>query len=314
MMERDMHILQQRCTPNERIAANLLATTEGALSIAFSNYVSNSGLVAWDVIISHLIGVIHGESVSQRRPFLESQHYWQDFHATFVPLWRGALNHALPSNYEARIDEQMEIVDIESHRTQKFKRGVSVIRNSAPKRSRGSREETAVATMESVTIPFPVMKEVKERWIKILHRAVVAVLELLSPSNKRNPGRGQYLRSQIFMDDVHLEEVDLLLGVCGCRWGKPLPPADFYALVARSSQRPNAHVYAWSIRNRLPVIPIPLLGNDKDITVDLQKVSDRAYDSGTYERSIDYSAELKLSLSAANKKWAEQMGAAAARK
>ena len=54
-----------------------------------------------------------------------------------------------------------------------------------------------VATLEPVTIPLVIEEEeTHERYIEILHRperTLVAVLELLSPANKEEPGRSDYL-------------------------------------------------------------------------------------------------------------------------
>jgi hypothetical protein len=38
-------------------------------------------------------------------PYLESQHFWPDFHARFMNYWCEALADQLPENYEARMDE-----------------------------------------------------------------------------------------------------------------------------------------------------------------------------------------------------------------
>lgn len=69
-------------------------------------------------------------------------------------------------------------------------------------------------------------------------RSLVAVLELLSPSNKRGETRTKYLakRRTVLRNRVHLVELDLL--VEGGRIAPPYeyPAADFSALVARAEQ------------------------------------------------------------------------------
>jgi hypothetical protein len=247
-------------------------------------------------------------------PFLEDQHYWPDFHATFVPAFREALTHALPDGYEARIEEQVEILTADPERSALIRADVAVVRDStAPPRT--TVPQTAgggVAVLEAVPVPFPVMEEVRERWINIIHRptkSLVAVLEVLSPSNKSNPGRGQYLakRSRLFMEDLHLVEVDLLVGGERLPMGKPLPRGDFYVITARADGRPNAEVYAWNLRDRLPVVPIPLRTPDPDILIDLADVYATAYDRGPYARSVDYTAELSIISDPDTKRWARQL-------
>ena len=69
-------------------------------------------------------------------PFLEDQHYWPDFHATFVPAFREALTHALPDGYEARIEEQVEILTADPERSALIRADVAVVRDStAPPRT-----------------------------------------------------------------------------------------------------------------------------------------------------------------------------------
>ena len=65
-------------------------------------------------------------------------------------------------------------------------------------------------------------------------------------------------------------------------------PFDYHVSVRRFD-RPTAFlVYPLSMRLRLPLLAIPLLPGDPDVTVDLQAVFDRAYDAGPYRREVDY--------------------------
>jgi hypothetical protein len=49
-------------------------------------------------------------------PYLEDPAYWEDFHRSFITYLRDALLEALPSNYDARIDQRIRIVDATEHR------------------------------------------------------------------------------------------------------------------------------------------------------------------------------------------------------
>ena len=44
-------------------------------------------------------------------PYLESQGYWPDFHASLTTYCRDALNDVLPESYEARLGEQLRLVE-----------------------------------------------------------------------------------------------------------------------------------------------------------------------------------------------------------
>ncbi len=44
-------------------------------------------------------------------PYLEDPAYWSDFHRTFINYWREAIADQLPDHYEARIGEQVYLVE-----------------------------------------------------------------------------------------------------------------------------------------------------------------------------------------------------------
>ena len=136
------------------------------------------------------------------------------------------------------------------------------------------------------------------------------MLELLSPSNKTGPDRAQYLskRDDILRQEVHWVELDLLLG------GRRLPiggkPAGhFYAILSRFEQRwedqPTWDVYAWSLRDHLPRLPIPLLLPDPDIFCDLSAVYAQSFERGRYARDLKYAAPPEGALPEDGRRWVE---------
>lgn len=149
---------------------------------------------------------------------------------------------------------------------------------------------------------------IRETYIEILRRperSVVATLELLSPSNKENPGRALYLakRNALLRADVHLVELDLLLGGQRLPLAAAYPPGDYFALVSRADKRPICHVYGWSMRQPLPTIPIPLRAPDADVLTDLAQVFTLNYDRGGYAPSLPYGEPAPISLSPNNAAW-----------
>jgi hypothetical protein len=246
-------------------------------------------------------------------PYLESQDFWPDFHATFINYWREALAELLPDAYEARIDERVNLVEVHPRpSTRRIEPDVALTRRgqgepgvmvlSAP---------AGLTTVEAVTVPLLVEEEDSETYIQVLHRpgrTLVAVLELLSPSNKEDPGFTLYRakRNALLRHPVHLVEVDLLRGGRRPDLGRPYPAGDYCAIVAPASQRPDAIVYTWGIRQRLPAIPVPLLGGDPPVWVDPAAVFDTTYDRGRYARSIDYSIP-PTAVAEADREWAIQV-------
>jgi hypothetical protein len=76
-------------------------------------------------------------------------------------------------------------------------------------------------------------------------------------------------------------EIDLLRG------GRPMalenrPKCDYSVLVSRAEAPPWAGFWPVRLRQRLPVIPIPLLPADPDARIDLQEVFHHVYDSAGY--------------------------------
>ena len=85
---------------------------------------------------------------------------------------------------------------------------------------------------------------------------------------------------------------------------EPLPKADYYTFLSRKENRPKCEVYAWTLRQQLPAIPIPLRAPDADILVDLQRVFTMAYERGRYRKSLRYGRRPPAPLADKDKKWA----------
>lgn len=243
-------------------------------------------------------------------PYLETPAFWSDFHARFITYWADALADALPDNYEARIDEKVRLVEVAPPKRKLIEPDVAVTQRE-PSRT-PSPAPAGVATLEPVTLELEIEEdETHERYIEILHRperSLVAVLELLSPANKEEPGRSAYLlkRNALLHHPIHLVEVDLLIGGRRLPPEGGLPPGDYYALVLRGDRRRSCDVYAWTLRHALPAIPIPLLRPDPDVWLDLAAVFATTYERGRYARSLDYAAPPPVALDGEARRWATE--------
>jgi hypothetical protein len=240
-------------------------------------------------------------------PYLEDPAFWSDFHARFIYNWSDALADVLPEHYEARIDEKVRLVEVAPPRRKLIEPDVALTRRT-PART-AAPAPAGVATLEPVTLPLVFEEEeTHERYIEILHRperSLVAVLELLSPANKEEPGRSNYLakRHALLRHPIHLVEVDLLLGGRRLPPEDNRPPGDYYALVSRGDRRPDCDVYAWPLRHALPAIPIPLLPPDPDVWLDLAAVFATTYERGRYARSLDYASPPAVPLGDEMRRW-----------
>jgi Protein of unknown function (DUF4058) len=63
---------------------------------------------------------------------------------------------------------------------------------------------------------------------------------------------------------------------------------DYHVSVHRFDRFEDFLVYPIQLDDRLPEIAIPLLPGDPDVTIDLQAVFDRSYDTGPYRRRVRY--------------------------
>jgi hypothetical protein len=239
-------------------------------------------------------------------PYLETPALWSDFHASFITYWRDALLDCLPSNYEARIDEKVHLVEVSPPRKKLIEPDVAVTQREPARPA--SPAPAGVATLEPVTLSLVIEEETHERHIEIRHRpdhTLVAVLELLSPANKEEPGRTLYLakRNALVHHPVHLVELDLLLKGQRLPLDEELPAGDYYALVSRGDQRPACQVYTWTLQQSLPAIPIPLLSPDPDVWIDLGAVFRTTYERGRYTRSVDYAAPPPIALDSVRLAW-----------
>ncbi len=245
-------------------------------------------------------------------PYLESQDYWQDFHARFIPYCCDFLADRMPEHYVAQIDARVHLVNYSEEATKQILPDLAILREeTTPPRDLGA--PMATLTLDPVTIPLMtgVVEEVRDRWIEIRRlsdRSLVTVIEVLSPSNKVGSGRRDYLekRLDLIRRPVHLVELDLLAGGHRLPMRRPLPPGHYYALVSRAERRPDCDVYAWTIRQPAPTIPIPLAAPDHDVPLGLAQVFNLAYERGRYARSIKYGAPLTVPLGLEDRAWAEE--------
>ena len=248
-------------------------------------------------------------------PYIEARSYWRDFHARFLSNLADALNAGLPPQYDAQIDERVSLIeeDIAEERRYDFLPDVAVTR-SGERAQVETRPATAIAEDAFETIPLVLLERKPETYLKIVHRpdrALVTVIELLSPTNK-GEGRRDYMlkRLDLLHQPVHLVELDFLVSGQRMPLARPWPKGDYHALVSRAEQRPDCQVYSWSVRQRVPNIQLPLRAPDPDIRLDLGAVLATTYERGRNPHLSDYTRDLGLSLSDGDCTWAEGLARA----
>lgn len=248
-------------------------------------------------------------------PFIEGQE-WEDFHTRFNTALSESLAIALEPKYIVRVERRVYVEHpMEGDDGARWSDVAIVAVQPSAELSRAepfhaAQSSTALLPVECV-LPMP--EERRETYLVIRKsdtKEVVTVMETLSPSNKRpnSDGLRQYLekRREILDSQSHLVELDLLRSGLRLPMMSPLPSGDYYAIVSRRYTRPRAQVYAWTLRDRLPTIPIPLLHGDPDVSLDLQNVFSTVYERARYGLSLVYSAALHPPLSDSDATWSQQ--------
>jgi hypothetical protein len=208
-------------------------------------------------------------------PFIEGQR-WRDFHTTFVTVIRELLTPKVRPRYVVEVQEYVYLAREDEDPERLIEPDVAVIERDLPRAASLRSPSATISLVAPVIHTVPVLKRPRQVFLSIRNREwrdVVTVIEVLSPTNKRaGEERNEYLvkRWNVFRTPAHLVEIDLLRGGERLPTREPLEAADFYAFVCRKECLPQVEVYPWTLRQPLPVIPVPLAGDDPDVPLDLQ--------------------------------------------
>lgn len=244
-------------------------------------------------------------------PYLELQ-VWQDFHTRMITVLSERLISEIQPRYFILVEHRIYVEGVDGDGDSVRVADIPLLSGdafAAPALSSSS-ERVAVAVECMLSMPTP-RKEARLAIYDHETGEVVTVIELLSPSNKRRHGDGrrEYLakRQEFFEKTFNLVELDLLRGGARLPLVGSLPPGDFYTIISRANRRPRCEVYAWTLRDKLPPIPIPLKRGDADAFVPLQDVFDTVYQRARYDLSVKYDAPLEPPLSEVELQWAKQL-------
>ena len=251
-------------------------------------------------------------------PYLENPDIFLDFHDRFVTYLSDALQPNLPEPYYSAIGRRAWIEVSERY----IGPDVNVLRpqlNQPESRS-------AVAVITRAAEPLVVHVPHDERHEPLVEiymgrgsdRRLVTSIEVLSPTNKTSGehGRDLYLRKQreILDSKVHLVEIDLLragqhtTAVPLDRLTRVTDPPDYHVCIHHFDNLEDYFVYAILLTQPLPSIKIPLLPGDGEVTIDLQRVFQRTYESGPYSREVDYEQDIPVPpLTPEQATWAAQI-------
>jgi hypothetical protein len=242
-------------------------------------------------------------------PYLEAPTIWPNVHTSLMTIFQEQLNPLLAPQYLAELETQV-VIDRMDDESQIVRPDVSL---TTPQEPTGTRSAAAVAEPLPVRLRVPL--DVPTRLVTVYIRqrpneTLVAVIELLSPVNKRRgTGRTEYLdkRRAFLRASVHLIEIDLLRSHPRMPFDDPLPPADYLVMVAKAGERPHCSVWPISVRQPLPTIPIPLLDPDPPVPLALGQALHTAYERARYDLRVDYRKPPIPPLTLEEAAWAETL-------
>src|SRR5436190_7397936 len=112
-------------------------------------------------------------------PYLEDPAFWPEFHHKFINYWQEQIAELLPDHYEARLGENLYLVE-KVLQTKKLTSPDLAVYRSRRRQATASKKGAGTATLVPVSIPLMILEEQRQGFVKLLHRPsrqVVAVLE-----------------------------------------------------------------------------------------------------------------------------------------
>ena len=264
-------------------------------------------------------------------PYVEGFGLWPSFHNRMIVGLGNLLGRQLRPEYRVGIEERVQIstepgsngigngsggggfrvpdVAVLTSVGASVGAGVAVAASAGG----GLRFPAPERSADAIAVRLPTPDLFKERYLevrRVSNREVVAVIELLSPSNKGSSGRKEYLnkRAAVLSSLAHLVEIDLL------RAGPRMPvigavPDTHYRILVASAHRtePVADLYAFGIRDAIPEFVLPLAQDAEGIAVNLNAVVNQVYADGSYDLDIDYGQDPEPPLSDDDRAWIDTL-------
>jgi hypothetical protein len=254
-------------------------------------------------------------------PYIEANGLWKGFHNRLIHNIDEAIARILPHGYtiDTGVRNYVVLMEAEGKDEHVAQPDINITKSAISKKPRKGKGGVAVAepdeAAESVRMQAFVAEEFEEAFVEIYaegeKRLLVTCIEVLSPSNKRRGSKGwrKYLRKRqvMLLGRANFIEIDLLRGGDKFPMLDPWPKSPYTLLVCRQSNAPYCRVWPVTLQRRLPLIPVPLLEPDPDLTLDLQPLLDHIYALGRYDERIDYARALTPALPDADAGWLREL-------
>ncbi len=245
-------------------------------------------------------------------PYLEHPELWSSVHSRLIVAIADVLADTLSQDYRIEIEKRTYWHDETGDDVLIGIPDVSLLSrvdNTAINKSVAVAERPSV---QPTKILLTAPEEITERYLEIREvktGKVITAIEILSPKNKRTGEvKEAYLRKRkkVLQTQTHLIEIDLLR-INSSFLYHYTPVSDYHILISRSHERPSADLYNFSVRDRIPDIPIPLRPNEVEPILDLQTILHQIYQRGRYDMAIDYTQLPEPALNKIDQEWVREI-------
>lgn len=243
-------------------------------------------------------------------PWLEGDQVFPDLHESLIFLLKEAVNAVLPPGYVATSKNRVWVDD-------ELRREPDVALFGKDRERNGG---GAVITLAGLTVVGQQVASdpIEESYLDIQSskgRRLVTAVEIISLANKKagEDGRKSYQDKQheCQLSKVNLVEIDLLragphvTATPLTQLRKILGAFDYHVSVVVAGKPISHHAAGILLGTRLPAFAIPLDPDVPPVTVDLQPLLDRCYESGRYAQLVNYRYPCDPPLTPEQQAWAE---------
>ena len=229
-------------------------------------------------------------------PYLEG-HYFYDFYSTLFFEFKRLLARPLMPDYIIEIANDYYLENENNIELKNINTNLEFIKNNYDEKKEPQPNKSSQPVFKANNLTEEELEIYGRRIRKIQIRKrkdekLITEIHILTPLSKDSPNRNVYLNKikKLQENNVHILEIDLL------RHGQRtidhiiVKCSHYLVKLIRANERTPV-LWAFSVKQRLPVVPVPLVFPHADAVLDIGKAMDRAYEMSQYQYALKYGGE-----------------------
>ena len=253
-------------------------------------------------------------------PYLKA--HWGDIHHSLIQYAQDKLQSQLPTALRARVEERVFVESDDGWNRNIFP-DVRIVERSGGAMAEGFQPAVEVPGDVAVAEPLVLLlphESITEGFIEIRDASsghqIVTVIEVLSAANKAGANGTQEYRRKATGNSVRQNEPrQRLIYFAAASASRRYRWRQSRRLIARRIMSASSagwrgdefEIFRAPLRERLPIIRIPLRRTDADVTLDLQGLVEQAYLTGRYDDDIDYRNDPEPPFDGDDARWADEL-------